>query len=96
MQHLIIDGMLSGTGVRDGAVGGYLDLKNVGLSADLTKRIEAWLIAYESAHYSQFGDKAVNDRLDQEGDRNRNVCPKGAARRQGGIFLERSDAKVAI
>ena len=66
MQHLIIDGMLSGT-VRDGAVGGYLDLKNVGLSADLTKRIEAWLIAYESAHYSQFGDNAVNDRLDQEG-----------------------------
>jgi hypothetical protein len=67
MQYLIIDGMLSGTGVRDGIAGGYLDLKNVGLSDDLTKRIASWLIAYESAHYSQFGDKAVNDRLDQEG-----------------------------
>ncbi|AWO91765.1 hypothetical protein ACFLEY_25780 [Bradyrhizobium sp. YCK136] len=67
MQYLIIDGMLSGTGVRDGTAGGYLDLENVGLSADLTKRIESWLVAYESAHYSQFGDKAENDRLDQEG-----------------------------
>ena len=67
MRHLIIDGMLSGTGVRDGAAGGYLDLKNVGLSADLTKRIASWLVAYESAHYSQFGDKAANDWLDQEG-----------------------------
>jgi len=67
MHHLIIDGMLSGTGVRDGTAGGYLDLKNVGLSADLTKRIASWLVAYESAHYRQFGDKAENDRLDQEG-----------------------------
>jgi len=67
MRHLIIDGMLSGTGVRDGTAGGYLDLKNVGISADLTKRIASWLIAYESAHYRRFGDKVENDRLDQEG-----------------------------
>jgi len=67
MQYLIIDGMLSGTGVRDGKAGGYLDLQNLGLSADLTKRIVNWLLAYESAHYGQFADKAENDRLDQEG-----------------------------
>jgi hypothetical protein len=28
MQYLIIDGMLSGTGVRDAIAGDYLDLKN--------------------------------------------------------------------
>ena len=67
MQNLIIDGMLSGTGVRDGNAGGYLDLQNLGLSADLSKRIASWLIAYESAHYGQFADKAENGRLDQEG-----------------------------
>jgi len=67
MQNLIIDGMLSGTGLRDGKAGGYLDLQNLGLSADLTKRIANWLLAYESAHYGQFADKAENDRLDQEG-----------------------------
>jgi hypothetical protein len=67
MRHLIIDGMLSGTGVRDAAAGGYLDPKVVGLSADLTKRIANWLIEYENAHYHQFVDKAESDRLDQEG-----------------------------
>jgi hypothetical protein len=67
MPHLIIDGMLSGTGLRDGAAGGYLDPEVVGLSADLAKRIANWLIAYENAHYHQFGDKLANDRLDQEG-----------------------------
>jgi hypothetical protein len=66
-DHLIIDGMLSGTGLRDGAAGGYLDPKAVGLSADLTKRITNWLIEYEKAHYYQFGDGVENDRLDQEG-----------------------------
>ena len=67
MPNLIIDGMLSGTGVRDGEAGGYLDVKSLGLSADLTKRIESWLSAYENAHYGQFADKAENNRLDQEG-----------------------------
>ncbi len=67
MPNLIIDGMLSGTGVRDGSAGGYLDVKSLGLSTDLTKRIERWLSAYEIAHYGQFADKAENDWLDQEG-----------------------------
>jgi hypothetical protein len=67
MRHLIIDGMLSGTGVRDAAAGGYLAPNDVGLSTDLIKRIANWLIEYENAHYHQFGDKLENDRLDQEG-----------------------------
>jgi hypothetical protein len=67
MYHLIIDGMLSGTGVRDGSAGGYLDPRSVGLSADLMKRIASWLTAYENAHYRDFGDAAENDRLDKEG-----------------------------
>jgi hypothetical protein len=58
MDHLIIDGMLSSTGVRDGTAGGYLDPKVVGLSAGLTKRIANWLIEYENAHYHQFADRA--------------------------------------
>jgi hypothetical protein len=67
MLYLTIDGMLSGTGVRDSLAGGYLDPQEVGLSPELVRRIEKWVIEYENAHYRQFNDEAENQRLDQEG-----------------------------
>lgn len=67
MRNLIIDGMLSGTGVRDADAGGYADPHEVGLSADLVATIEQWLLEYADAHYHQFVDGAKNERLDQEG-----------------------------
>ena len=67
MRYLTVDGMLSGTGVRDTVSGGYIDPNEVGLSADLVKRIANWLRDYENAHYVQFLDKTENERLDQEG-----------------------------
>ena len=67
MRYLTVDGMLSGTGVRDTVAGGYLDPHEVGLSASLVRRIEKCLLEYEAAHYHQFVDKAEKERLDQEG-----------------------------
>lgn len=67
MRYLTIDGMLSGTGVRDSLAGGYLDPREVGFSLELVRRIERWVIKYEAAHYRQFKDDAENQRLDQEG-----------------------------
>ena len=64
---LIVDGMLSGTGIRDAKAGGYVDPNELGLSAKLIKRITKWLIEYENAHYCQFVDKTENQRLDEEG-----------------------------
>jgi hypothetical protein len=64
---LIVDGMLSGTGIRDAVAGGYVDPDKVGLSAILLGRLAKWLLDYENAHYLQFADKAENERLDQEG-----------------------------
>ena len=66
-RNLIVDGMLSGTGLRDAVVGGYVDAYDVGLSTFLTNRIANWLREYENAHYYQFADEAGNERLDQEG-----------------------------
>ena len=67
MRYLTVDGMLSGTGIRDSLTGKYLDPNEVGLSSELVRRIEKWVIDYETAHYLQFNDEAENQRLDQEG-----------------------------
>src|SRR5437870_3042934 len=64
---LIVDGMLSGTGIRDAKAGGYVDPNELRLSAELMKRISKWLLEYENAHYYQFMDNTENQRLDQEG-----------------------------
>jgi len=66
-RSLIVDGMLSGTGIRDAKAGGYVDPNELGLSPNLEKRIAEWLLEYENAHYHQFVDKAENQQLDQEG-----------------------------
>jgi hypothetical protein len=64
---LIVDGMLSGTGIRDAKAGGYVYPDELRLSANLVKRIATWLLEYEKTHYYQFVDKARNQRLDHEG-----------------------------
>ena len=67
MRYVTIDGMLSGTGIRDSLTGKYLDPKEAGFSPELVQRIERWVIDYETAHYHQFNDEAENRRIDQEG-----------------------------
>ena len=67
IRNLIVDGMLSGTGIRDADAGGYVDPNEVGLSAHLVKRIAKWVFEHENAQYYNFADKAENERLDQEG-----------------------------
>ena len=67
MRYLTVDGMLSGTGIRDSLTGKYLDPSEVRFPSELVRRIEKWTIDYETAHYSQFNDEAENQRLDQEG-----------------------------
>jgi hypothetical protein len=66
MRYLTVDGAL---GNRDPGFPHrkYLDPSEVGFSPDLVRRIEKWVIDYETAHYRQFDDEAENQRLDQEG-----------------------------
>jgi hypothetical protein len=67
MRYLAVDGMLSGTGIRDSVEGGYVDPAELGVSEDLRRRIGLWLIRYADAHYAQFEDSQVVAELDTEG-----------------------------
>lgn len=67
MNYLTVDGMLSGTGVRDSVEGGYIALPKLGLPVALVERIEKWVNRYEEAHYAGFNDSKENELLDQEG-----------------------------
>ena len=65
--HLIVDGMLSGTGIRDGDHGGYLEISAIGVSSVLAGRISEWLERYENAHFFQFENTVENELLDKQG-----------------------------
>ena len=67
MRYLTVDGMMSGTGIRDTVEGGYCDLQELGLSKKLIERISIWLVEYEEAHFDQYEDTAVVEKLDLEG-----------------------------
>jgi hypothetical protein len=64
---LIVDGMLSGTGIRDANEGGYVEPNDIGISVSLCAEITDWLERYENAHFHQYEDAAVNQQLDKEG-----------------------------
>ncbi len=68
-MYLTIDGMMSGTGIRDSGLGegGYLEPLSLGLSEQLCARILQWLGRYEHAHFEQYRDKAAIEQLDAEG-----------------------------
>jgi len=67
MRYLVIDGELSGTGIRDKYNGGYISPVDIGLNNTITNWISEWLLRYENAHYNEFADKIIVDELDKEG-----------------------------
>lgn len=66
-RYLVIDGCLSGTGVRDAVEGGYLTASDIGISSDLSNGISTWQQRYEMAHFRACTDLAEVDKLDAEG-----------------------------
>ncbi len=70
-MYLTVDGMLSGTGVRNTLGGGYVKISDLNLSLNLSERIKNWVSRYEEAHYSEFSNENEVDTLDKEG---LNIC----------------------
>lgn len=66
-MRLAIDGMLSGTGIRDLERGGYVDPSALGLPRDLSEMIAQWVERYADQHYNQFKDLTAVESLDAEG-----------------------------
>lgn len=64
--EFLIDGMLSGTGIRNVVAGGYIDPCVLGLSALLGAEVADWQRRYEEAHFAAFPGELI-DRLDEEG-----------------------------
>jgi hypothetical protein len=67
MRHLTVDGMMSGTGIRDSIAGGYFRLSDLGLSPPLASRISEWVRAYAEAHLDGYRDRERVAILDEEG-----------------------------
>lgn len=67
MRYLTVDGMMSGTGIRDSVEGGYIEISDLGLSESLTQRLASWLLDYEAAHFDQYRDATRVADLDEEG-----------------------------
>jgi hypothetical protein len=65
--YLTVDGMMSGTGIRDSVRGGHLEPANLGVSDLLAGRVADWLKRYEIAHMGQYRDKERVAKLDEEG-----------------------------
>lgn len=66
-HYLVIDGNLSGTGIRDAVEGGYLTASELGISEFLGDEISAWQQRYEVAHFGEYADVTEVDKLDAEG-----------------------------
>ena len=65
-RALLVDGMLSGTGIRDPLNGGFIDLADLELSHSLLEAFGVWVPDYENAHFHGFKPDAVSA-LDQRG-----------------------------
>lgn len=67
MRYLTVDGYFDGTGIRVAANGGYLEHDEVGISPDLSKRIDVWLEQYWKEFIKGFPDRDKVVELDEEG-----------------------------
>lgn len=63
----MVDGSLSGTGIRDAVEGGYLTASTLGISEKLGYEISAWQQRYELAHFRAYTDLTEVDELDAAG-----------------------------
>lgn len=71
MRYLTLDGMLSGTGVRDSVEGGFVNLSDLPISEDLRNKISNWASSYQKEHFSSFKEQEVITALDDKG---RELC----------------------
>ena len=56
--YLTVDGMFSGSGIRDSVEGGYFYLRDLKLSDSFIYRIKKWLENYAEMHFPGYGDRA--------------------------------------
>ena len=66
-RYLTVDGMVSGTGIRDQYESEYIEPKLLGISADLVEKLNKWHKRYKQEFYKKYADKIKIQQLDNEG-----------------------------
>jgi hypothetical protein len=66
-KYLIVDGMVSGTGIRNQYESEYIEPKSLGLSADVIEKLNKWHERYKQEFYNNYADKIKVQKLDEEG-----------------------------
>ena len=64
-KYLTIDGMVSGTGIRDDKE--YIDPESLRLSSKLVKRLKVWHESYQTEFYKGYENESLTRCLDREG-----------------------------
>lgn len=64
--ELLVDGMMSGTGIRDAINGGYVELADLNLSESLAREIRDWQSDCRTVHIEGHPSDRVSV-LDEEG-----------------------------
>jgi hypothetical protein len=67
MKYLVVDAMLSGTGIRDYYTGDYLEPESLSLSVATVQQLKDWLSRYKREHNQGYVSDEVIDELDREG-----------------------------
>ncbi len=67
MKYITIDGMISGTGIKDTYNREWIEIDDLQLPDDLIARFQIWLKKYQKEHFSGFADVYVVESLDKEG-----------------------------
>lgn len=67
MKYLAVDGYLNGTGINDRADGGYIEHDELGLSPQLSQKINDWLERYWNEFYGRYKNPEIVKKLDEEG-----------------------------
>lgn len=65
-RALLVDGMLSGTGIRDPLNGGFIDLAELELSPSFVEALDAWVADCAKAHFQGHKPDVISA-LDQRG-----------------------------
>lgn len=64
-KYLTVDGMVSGTGIRDDRK--YIDPDSLRLSSELVKRLKVWHESYQTEFYKGYENESLTRSLDKEG-----------------------------
>lgn len=66
-RYLVVDGMVSGTGIRVEYESEYIEPELLRISADLTVKLNNWHERYKQEFYKSYADTIKVQHLDKEG-----------------------------